>query len=66
MSMRGVFVLAAVLVILVAAGVLTITWGDGSATVKINKEVARQRGQQVLEEARAIGSGLDQNLKNTK
>jgi hypothetical protein len=65
-AMRGILMLVVIVGILIAAGVLSVSWGDGGATVKINKEKARERGQQVLEEAHKIESNFGNSLEQPK
>lgn len=64
--MRGILILVVIVVVLIGAGVLSISWGNGEATVKINREKARERGQQVLEEARRIESNFTGSSDQTK
>jgi flagellar basal body-associated protein FliL len=61
--MRGIFLLVIAVVVLVAAGVISISWNNGTATIKFNKDKAQQRAQQVLDETKALEAQLEQNLQ---
>ena len=52
--MRRIFVLGVMVLILIGSGILTVQWGDDSATIKFNKEKAKERTEQLLNKARKL------------
>ena len=64
--MRGIFFLVVIVLVLIGAGVLSVSWNDGTATVKFNKEKARERTEQVLEEARSLEANFEKNASQPK
>lgn len=64
--MRTLMFLGLAGVALVAAGVISVQYNkDGSATVKVNKEVARERASQLLDEAKALEAQLEKNVQSS-
>ena len=59
--MRGIMFLALIAVVLVAAGVVTVKWNNGAATINFNKDKARERAAQVLEEGKRLEAQLESN-----
>jgi len=62
--MRRILVLGVVLIILIGSGILTVKWGDDSATIKFNKERAKERTEQLLNRARELKADARADLEN--
>lgn len=56
--MRRIFLLIVVVLVLIGSGILTVQWGDSSATIKFNKEKAKERTAQMLDKARQLRADL--------
>lgn len=64
--MKGIFYLCIIIVVLVAAGVISIKWNGSSATVDFHKEVARDRADQVLEKVSELEASLKAKMDREK
>lgn len=64
--MRGVFIIIVIVAVLIGAGVLHVTWKDGTASVKFDKEKAHERTEQVLEEARTLEANFEKSVHQQK
>ena len=51
---RRLFLLVAVVVVLIGSGILTVQWGNGEARIKFDKDMAKQRGAQLLTKTREL------------
>ncbi len=61
--MRGIMFLVVVGVALVAAGVMTVSWNNGTASVKFNEEKAKERAGQLIHEGHVLEAQIEQNVK---
>ena len=62
--MRTIFMLIGLAVILIAAGVLHVSYNKetGSATINFDKEKARERASQLLSEGKKLEANVEQSL----
>ena len=64
--MKGIFYLCIIVVVLVAAGVISISWNGSSATVDFHKEVAKERVGQVSEKVSELEASLKAKIDREK
>lgn len=64
--MRGIFFLLVIIAVLIGAGILHVTWKDGTAAVTFDKEKAHERTEQVLEEARTLEANFGKSVHQKK
>jgi hypothetical protein len=61
--MRRVILLVVVVLVLVGSGIVSVQWGDGSATISFDKEKAKERTGQLLDKAREFESEAEAKIK---
>ncbi|OHB80680.1 MAG: hypothetical protein A2W31_12795 [Planctomycetes bacterium RBG_16_64_10] len=57
--MRRIVLLGAVILVLIGSGIVTIQWGKDSATIKFNRERAKERTEQLLDKARKLEASAE-------
>jgi len=54
--MRRIILLILVLLALVGTGIVTVQWNDAGATVSFDRQKAREKAKQLVDQARALKS----------
>ncbi len=52
--MRRLILLAVVFVVLIGTGIITVSWTDEGATIKFQREQAREKAGRVVQKARRL------------
>jgi len=60
--MRKLFLLAIVVGVLISTGILSVTWSNGTAVIKYDKQKAKEESVKLIKKAREIKDEIEDEL----